>query len=293
MYQTVKQVPLATGEIVDVAIIRAPEPAWAERIEKMLAHKGDPWIWQNTELLRLNTSAEARFFVLHRNGRPFSNIMLVETAGVAILGHVWTEPADRQVGASAILMQALLDDFWQRGGQAIFLGTGYDTPPWHYYARRGFVAIEAGSGYMARYAESREAFDRTWFGAKDAIIEPIDWVHWPASTPLFLGDFGGVVRIAATQLVGRQMEGPLLPLIRSERQRQAAGQPGSVRVLCDADGPAVLGLASLQPHPLWPDTDILDIYCHNRWWHRAHALLKSVPQAANKRTVAYCDATQP
>ena len=291
MYRELGTVKLKSGEMVETAVIRAPDLAWADRLEQMLLHKGDPWNWQNTELLRVETGVKASFFVMHRGGVPFSNIMLVETAGVALLGHVWTELPDRRTGANAILMDLLLEDFRQQNGRAIFLGTGYDSPPFHYYRRRGFEPVEPGSGYMGRYSQQREVFDRTWFGATEAVVEPLDWPHWPVSSPLFLGPFDGVVRIAATQLIGRISEGPLLPLIREARHARAAGKSSGTCVLRDAAGPAMLGLASRQLHPLWPNTDIVDIFCHPRWWHRAPDLLQSLPASMAASSVAYCDTT--
>ncbi len=281
---------LRSGERVAAAIIEGPDPAWADRLERLLLHKGDPWTWENTELLRESTGVGARFYILHRDGRPFSNVLLTETAGVAMLGHVWTEPPDRRTGASSILMEALMADFRKRRGRAIFLGTDYDTPPWHYYHRRGFEAVEPGSGYMELYVEPRADFERAWFGATETVIERLDWKHWATSTPLCIGGFEGAVRLAGVQLVGRICsETPLLPLIREERRRQRTGDPSRACVLRDAAGPGVLGIACRRPHPLWPYTDLLDVYCHPAWWHRAAEMCATVSFGAAKRTLAYAD----
>ena len=282
---------LRTGETVELALIRAPNDAWAERIETMLRHKGDPWNWQNSELLRRESGVTATFFLLHRDGVPFSNIMLVEKAGAGILGHVWTSPADRRAGASTILMEVLLEDFRRRGGRALVLGTDFDRAPWHYYRSHGFEPVEPESGYMALYPDSRDAFERAWFNATEAVVEPLDWPHWPAAAPLFVGDFEGVVKIAAAGLIGRRSsEEPLLPLIHEERHQREVGGPGCARVLRDASGSAVLGLACQRGHALWPDTTVVDVYCHPRWWHRVAELLAELPAAApGARLVAYAD----
>jgi hypothetical protein len=223
---------------------------------------------------------------------PFSNIMLVEAAGVGLLAHVWTEVPDRRAGASSLLMELLLQEFDRSNGRAIFLGTDYDTPQFKYYQRRRFETIEPNSGYMGRYAQSREEFERTWFDVGDSIIEPLDWVHLPLSSPLFLGNFGGAVRVAASQLIGRICEGPLLPLIRHARQQRLAGKAGGARVLRGIRGTAMLGLAGYYPHPLWPNTDVLDVFCHPRWWHQVPALLHSMPASTAERVLAYCDSSQ-
>jgi GNAT superfamily N-acetyltransferase len=283
---------LRTGEIVEATVVRAPDADWAERVERMLRHKGDPWNWQNSELLRGDTSVTARFFLLHRGGVPFANIMLVEEAGVALLGHVWTEPADRRTGASSILMECLLQDFAARGGRALFLGTDFDGAPWHYYRRRGFEAVEPGSHYMARYETSRSEFERSWFSAGPTVIEPLDWAHWPTAAPLCLGESGGTVRLLSARLLGRaSSEGTLLPLIRDARARRAAGQPGNGFVLRESVTTAVFGIACRQPHPLWPETDVLDVFCHPCAWPRAGELLAALrPDGRGRRQVACVDA---
>lgn len=290
MYRELKHATLRSGEAVTAAVIEGPDDAWADRLERLLQHKGDPWTWENCELLRKPIGVGVRFFVLHRKGVPFSNILLTETEGVALLGHVWTDPAERRAGASSILMELLLGDFRDRQGRAIFLGTDYDTPPWHFYRRRGFEPVEPFSGYMESYLQPRAEFDRAWFGATRTVIEPLDWRHWVASTPLLLGPFDGLVRLAGVQLVGRiASETPLLPLIREENRRRMIAESIRACVLRDAAGSAVLGVACRRPHPLWPMTDVLDVYCHPAWWHRAAEMLEMIPAPSGCRTLAYAD----
>jgi hypothetical protein len=48
-------------ERVEAAVVRGPDLDWAGRIEKLLGHKGDPWNWQNTEMLRQAREASERF----------------------------------------------------------------------------------------------------------------------------------------------------------------------------------------------------------------------------------------
>ena len=281
---------LRTGAAATAVIVRGPDAEWADRIEAMLAHKGEPWAWQNCELLRRETGIEARFFLLHRDGAPFAHILLAETAGVGLLGHVWTAEADRGAGASSLLMDRLLADFWSRGGRALYLGTDFDQPPWHYYRRRGFEPIEPGSGYMAMYRPSGPEFLEAWFAGAPGEIQPLDWRHWPAAAPLFLGDFPGKIRISAGQLIGRRSpEGPLLGLLREEARRQAAGQGACARVLVARDGPTVLGFASGILAPAWPDTRLVDLFCHPQAWDRADELLASLADDL-PRSLAYADA---
>ncbi len=292
MYRPLGPATLRTGEVVETAVVRGPDSEWAERIEDMLRHKGDPWNWQNSESLRDRCGLSVDFFIAHRGGVPFANIMLAETGGVALLGHVWTDPAARRGGASSILMERVLQEFRPRGGQAIFLGTDFDSAAWHFYRRRGFEPVEPRSGFMAWHRTSASDFEGEWFQAKEAVVEPLDWPHWVAAAPLCLGAFPGTVRLAAARLCGRRSsEESLLPLIRENRRSIHTGEPIRAIALRDARGPAVLGLACRVPHPLWPDRDILDVFCHPRWWHRAGELLAGLPAGSAERTVAYADRT--
>ena len=293
MFVDLGDISLRSGEVVQAAVVQAPDATWAARIEAMLQHKGEPWVWQNGELLRRDVGVDARFFLLHRGGAPFANIMLVEFAGVALLAHVWTEPPDRGIGASSILLEHVLADFRARGGRAVFLSTDFDSPPWRYYLRRGFVPVETGSGHMAFYASSQNEFERQWFCAESAVVEPLDWRHWPAAAPLFLGAPGGIARLIGSSLLGRMSgEGPLLSLLHRQSQRHPTDQSPTASVLRAENSPAVLGLASRHPHPLWPDVEILDVFCHPSWWDRANDLVRSLQGRRGVRTLAYCDALQ-
>lgn len=281
--------PLRNGEKVSAAVIAGPDPLWADRVETMLGHKGDPWNWQNAALLRQPTGLDARFFILHRDGIPFSNIMVVAHAGVGLLGHVWTSETDRGQGASSILMELALADFRQRRGRALFLGTEFDSPPWHYYHRRGFVPIAEGSGYMVLHTDHATSFEQTWFTPAAAVIEPFAWPHWPAAAPLFLRESGGSIRLAATRLFGRSLcEGPLLPLLQRHPRDRA-----NAFVLRSTATDAVLGLASVHPDPLWPDTSVLDVFCHDASWPEADALIAHLDLPPARRVIAYVDSQQP
>ena len=52
MYEGLGHVVLATGEQVEVGVVIGPDAEWAERLERFLGHKGEPWNWQNRQVLR-------------------------------------------------------------------------------------------------------------------------------------------------------------------------------------------------------------------------------------------------
>ena len=163
MYQKLGVVKLKSGEAVEAGIVRGPDPSWAQRLVKLLWHKGDPWNWQNAQVLERDLGLDACFYVLHRDGEPFANLMTIELNGVGLFGHVWTQPADRQQGASSGLMRLQMQDFVVRGGQALFLGAGYGSVAYNMYASFGFVGIEAESGYMAYYTKPQAEFEANYF----------------------------------------------------------------------------------------------------------------------------------
>jgi hypothetical protein len=111
--------------------------------------------------------------------------------------------------------------------------------------------------------------------------------------PLLLGDFEGAVRIASARLLGRRVgDEALIPFIREQGVRRAAGRPACAGVLRDRAGPAIVGVACWRAHPLWPAAVLLDVYCHPSWWHRGSDLLRSVPSPSGLSVVAHADATQ-
>ena len=77
-----------------------------------------------------------------------------------------------------------------------FLGTGYDSAPYHIYHGEGFRGIEAGSGTMEYYPESGAAFREHWFAPGPVEVRAASWENWPTSGPLSVGDFPGTVRYA-------------------------------------------------------------------------------------------------
>ncbi|MCE7989599.1 MAG: hypothetical protein DYG89_51275 [Caldilinea sp. CFX5] len=296
MYQKLDTVTLKSGEPVEAGVVKGPDPAWTERLIKLLWHKGDPWNWQNARLLEADQGLDAYFYVLHRDGQPLANIMTVENAGVGHFGHVWTEPADRQKGASSLLMALQMAHFTARGGQALFLGTGYDSVAYHMYRRFGFQSIEPQSGYMAYYRTSQADFEARYFAqpaaADDLVIQPLAWPHWPASAALFLGDFPGVMRCVRGEIVGRESsEGGLLPLLLEAEQRQQEGKAPRSFVLYHRATNAVLGFATGDWHPHWPGNYLLDLYCHPAYWEQAPALLNALPLPSALRTIIYADSS--
>ena len=291
MYQALGHVKLKTGEKVSAGVVLGPDLEWADRLEKLLHHKGDHWNWQNSRALRSNLGIEPRFYLLHRAGTPFANILTSELAGVGILGHVWTNPQDRQKGACSSLMGLQTEDFRSRNGSALFLGTGFDSPAYHIYRRFGFRAVEPKSGFMEWYATSKEEFESAYYAPGETEIQPIGWAHWPSSSALYVGNSPCVLRCAPLRLIGRCItEGPLLPLLREEEKRRSVRENPRAVVLCNKPAAAVVGLTVWDWHPLWQDVCLVDIFCHPNYWDEAAALFRALELPQAERYVAYSDA---
>ena len=132
MYESLDQVALKDGSQVVVARVKSPDSEWAPRLAPFLAHKGLPWTWQIDQTLGDSVGRlEAYYYFAHRDGEIVSTVCTYEHAGAGILGHVFTAPDQRRKGACKAIMNLQMDDFRRRGGRALFLGTGYDTVPWH------------------------------------------------------------------------------------------------------------------------------------------------------------------
>jgi hypothetical protein len=281
---------LGTGEHVESGVVIGPDAEWAERLEELLWHKGDPWNWQNQKALRKELGIGVRFYILHRGGKPFANIMLAERCEVGLLGHVWTRPEDRRKGACSKLMGVQMEDFRSRQGKALFLETEFDSGAYRIYERFGFRSVEPKSGYMDWYAKSRERFEAAYFKRGETEIQVLGWRHWPSSAALFMGDFPCILRCAPLKLIGRRLtETPFLPLLRDGERRQEAGLKSRAVALYNQATTAVVGFAAWDWHPLWEDTCLVDVFCHPDYWDEAGNLFKNLSLPDGARYIAYSD----
>jgi GNAT superfamily N-acetyltransferase len=287
MYSPLGKVTLRSGEVVEAGVVIAPDSDWRERLQALLSHKEAIWKWQIETLLREHVGAKAYFYILHREGVPFSHVLTIESNGVGIVGHVWTKPEDRGQGGASHLFKHLMEHFRSRGGASLYLTTGFESTAYRIYERHGFQSVEPHSGIMAYYAETQMEFENGFFASNEASVAALDWPHYPLTTPLFVSGFPGVIRNAALGLLGRCItEAGLLPPLQETHLRPDV-MPRAV-VLGLPNG-AVTGLAAWRRDELWPDTCIADVYCHPRFWNRASELLAKLEFPVAERLIAYCD----
>lgn len=258
MYKSLGQVTLKGGDVVEAGIVVCPDEEWAERIEALLGHKGEIWRWQNQRCARGDLGMDVRYYLLHRQGQPFANMLTATHRGVGHFGHVYTCPEDRRKGAAQQLMGLLMADFRARDGRALYLGTGFDSPPYHIYRSHGFEGLEPGNGQMDYYVGGgAEDFQADYFRTGATQISAPAWRHWPASGALFTAESPVAVRCPGLGLLGRaSTEGPLLHVLRREEDAACSG----VAIAERAETGAVTALAHCSHHPLWPGRQLLDLF---------------------------------
>ena len=146
-------------------------------------------IWYAPLLEQLD-DLETRFYVGKVDGEIIANIMIVEHGHIGILGHVFTTPTQRRKGACKAVMGFQMEDFRQRDGEALYLGTGYNSHPYYIYNSFGFESVFPGSGFM-KYRTVEDFDDRYFAGspvhAKDVVWN--DWAKMTALTGIVEGDY--------------------------------------------------------------------------------------------------------
>ena len=75
--------------------------------------------------------------------------------------------------------------------------------------------------------------------------------------------------------------------------REAGNARVSAAVLEQTETSAVVGLAASGPDPFWPQTVVVDVYCHPAFWEEAPALLDALEMPRAERWVGYSDASCP
>jgi GNAT superfamily N-acetyltransferase len=282
MYQMLGGATLKSGQEMEIGVVVAPDDEHAAEIKAFLAHKPPPYDW-HIELAvdkRLD-DLETYFYVGKLGDRVITNVMTVEHVGVGILGHVYTKPEHRRKGAYDALMGYQMEDFRQRGGRALYLETGFDSPPYHIYRRHGFQSVFPRSGFMSYFAEPD--FSHTYFERRPAAAREVRWSDGGPMTALTGVLDGEWLRCVRFRMYGpTNFEGGAIAL----RQRLDKGELDA-RVLVTEDG-ARVGFAILGPDPVWNGVHLLDVFCHPAFRDDADALIQALPPRSG-RTLCYAD----
>lgn len=281
MYERIGEASLRNGASMEIGVVLCPDAEHAEEIRPFLGHKGQPW-QQHIEgaVAGPLDDLETRFYVGKVDGRIITNIMTVEHVGVGILGHVYTAPERRRLGACTAVMEAQMAEFRTRGARCLYLGTGFDSAAYHIYKRHGFGSVIPRSGFMSYFAD--DGFEAAYFASRPATAREVQWGDWGPLTVLTGSHDGDWLRSVAWRMEGPEsFEGDFLGL----RQRVADGDV-TARILVTEDG-ARVGVATLGRHPMWGEARLLDVLCHPNYWRDAGKLVDELP--ADAKTLTYVD----
>ncbi len=257
MHEVLSQTRLSTGETLDIIVVEAPDREHAGTVLHLLSHKGELRQWQFEEDFAGHAAGlRSRYYLGFLEGRPVANISVWETGITGNLGHVYTVAPERRKGICKAVMAAQMDDFRQRGGQLLVLGTGFDSPAYHIYRSFGFAGMLPRSGSMSYLREP--AFYERFFADAPVTCTPLEWRDLGTVCALMACPGGDWLRNQRARAFGPNCyEAAFLEDLRASLQgeRQA-------RVARTESG-SVVGYAVLGPDPAWKgNTWLLDAFVH-------------------------------
>lgn len=279
MYDKLGEVVLKTEERMEVGVISAPDAPHAEEVKQFLGHKGGNYKWHIercvTEVL---DALETRFYVGKLDRHVITNIMTVEHEGIGILGHVFTLPQQRRKGACKAVMAHQMDDFRQRAGRALYLGTGYNNHPYYIYHSFGFESVFPESGFMKYHVKAD--FEERYFAPAPAHPKLVEWHDWPKVTALSAILGWDTLRSLAWGVYGpTNLEGGFLNF---KHALETEDTYDDAKLLITSEG-AIVGWATVSRDARWqPATAVLDLFFHPNFADAVPALLSAVAFPASK-----------
>jgi GNAT superfamily N-acetyltransferase len=286
----VEQLPsvtLKSGETAAIYKVIGPEPEWEERLLSRLSHKGPLWDKPMQQALREGLPGlTMTFYQMRMDDYAIGNLTLVQSLErpVGILQHVFTDPEHRRKGICNHLLTALVDDFAAQSGRAMYLGTGYDTSPFHIYRTFGFEGIGT-TGAMVRAFDDGYP-DNFWLPGGTA-IRATRWGDWPLLTALYELETGWDLRGYFFGQCGHSSYESAYCKLQEAMEKQQAQQ---VMVLeCDETG-ALAGHAFLAYDEKWPNGPlVLDFFVHPDFTEDSERLLGAIQMPADIKIQSYCD----
>ena len=273
MYNKLGEAVLKTNERMEVGVITAPDKRHAEEVKQFLGHKGGNWEWHIERCVIESLDAlETRFYIGKVDGSVITNIMTVEHQSIGILGHVFTMPDQRRKGACKGVMAYQMEDFRQRKGRALYLGTGYNSHPYYIYHSFGFKSVFSKSGFMKYYVDTD--FEEHYFAPAPTQPKAVEWHDWPKVTALS-GIIGGeALRSLIWNVYGpTNMEGGFLNF---KHDLETENVYEDAKLLMTSDG-AIVGWATVSRDTRWrPATTVLDLFFHPNFADEVPTLLSSV-----------------
>jgi hypothetical protein len=224
------------------------------------------------------------YYVGLLGSRIVGNVMIVGDGRAGILGHVFTRPEHRRKGICRHLMAAAVDSFRARGGLALSLGTGYDSPPYWIYHGFGFRGVEPGNGHML--FESRHGDLDRYFAPAPVQVADIRWEHWAGLSLLYMQPVGDTIRSHAYGVYGPVgFEGGFL---HHQTQRERLG--AQAKVLVTRPEGSVVGAAILQRDTRWPGPIYtLDLFVHPNFGGSEALLVRALALPGGAKLQAFLD----
>jgi GNAT superfamily N-acetyltransferase len=272
-----KSVKLANGELLECRIIDDPDDDDVPQLSELLGHKGGIWEfhleqWRTEEAKRLGT----RFYVASIGADLVANIMVLSHRGLGLMGHVFTRPEHRRKGICDVLMDYHMEDWRKHDGDALFLGTGFESSPYRIYERHGYRAVPGRPGSMwwsPDISDIDELWSSIYADAARADVEDLAWQHWPSLNAFTHWPGEQMVRNVSWGIYGvSSSEGEFLEIKLDTEQTDST----QAKVLETRDG-HVCGLATLAPERRWgkhAGTWLFDLYVHPDAGECAEDLIK-------------------
>lgn len=287
MYTKLSDAQLKTGETMEIGLILTPDEEYTERMMNFLSHKGDSWMRHIEGALKGEiTGLETRFYIGQFDNQIIANVMTVEYSRAGFFGHVFTRPDHRRKHVCTLVMEQQMEDFRQRGGGILLLGTGYNSPAYWIYHSHGFRSLMEKSGFM-RYS-TEDDFEISHFSPGAVKVVDVEWKYWPGMNVLTSVPGMEALRSVIFRLYGSaDFGGGFLELIQSLKARRMKAK------LLESEFSAVVGCAMLASDDRWRGkTYILDMFAHPNFVSHYEMLLNGLELPEGK-IQCYVDANAP
>jgi hypothetical protein len=278
---------LKTGEQLHIERVLAPDAEREGHILPLLGHK-PPHYMAHLKGAFADTcdSLETRFYGGILDGQVVGNIMTVEANGVGILGHVYTVESQRRKGICQAIMRHQMDDFRNRNGHVLLLGTGYQSAAYWIYHSFGFRDLPGGHPGLMRYLRADEPdFLTRFFTPASGHPVPARWRHWPLVALLAsLPDLPYLRSLTFGAWGVNLMEGPYCRF-----RHQWGDDPRANAAVLETETGAVAGIATLVPEGRWPGLLLLDVFAHPQTAPADVASLIRALRSQPGKTVCYAE----
>jgi len=185
------------------------------------------------------------------------------------------------------VMDAQMEDFRRRGGEALYLGTGYDGPAYHIYASFGFESVYPRSGFMKYHASPD--FEAKYFAKRPVHVKDVEWQDWGKMTALTGIVHGDYLRSIAFEMYGaNNFEGTFISFKKDLEEKQRYHDAK----LLETEDRAIVAFATLISDSRFRGgVHILDVFAHPNFWDDVPSLISGMNLKSQVKIQCYVDAT--